>query len=436
MTRLDDLPALAGLVTWHARLPGPEFLHVSRSSKQVFGYPPGRWAEPDFWQNTIHPEDRNDVVQFCIDSSNVGSDHVFDYRMIDARGRVLMVRDLISVRRGPSGEPLLFGAFIDISGEAAINQGVQARRPDIHAELPTITDIEAKISDEPALGRLPQARLADIVSIATSARRAACRDSGVAEGQVPLSVHPSLGGTVNVDPDYLRGAVRLLIHTALLGPRPGCSVEIDSDQDGLRVSLAVSSDSNAGQLTATQIRERALLVARTAWLVGRLGGHTRLGTGAGRLWAEELSIPLPEPPSGAEARSGSSALLRVLYAEDNVTSAQVMSALLGLQGVHSEIAINGEDAVTLWSEGAFDMVLMDVQMPVLDGVAATRRIRSRERERPGPPTPIIGISAHLDDEVRARCLEAGMDDLLAKPVRLEQLRALVERFGPGRWPRF
>lgn len=446
MTRLGNIAALAGLVTWQARLPDLTFHKVSASVEQVLGYRPEDYYRSGFWESTLHPEDRDSVIQFCAERTVAGTDHVFDYRTIAADGSVVTVRDVVSVRPGLDGEKLLFGAFIDISSEKTRAPRDQAARPLFRQdqpiqELPTLTDIEARIGEDPAISRPPQARLADIVSVAMTARRAAARDAGVAEGSVPLRIHPSLGGTVHVDPDHLRCAIHLLIHTAMLTPEADRSVEIDQTEDGSDIRVRLVAPHQSGYADAllpsnpAQIREQALSVARIAWLVSRLGGSTKLADDEGRLWAHELRIPLPSPPAEAQTdRTNRPALLRVLYAEDNVTSAQVMSALLGLQRVHSEIAINGEDAVTLWEEGAFDLVLMDVKMPVLDGIGATRRIRARERETARPRTPIIGITAHLDEDVRRRCLEAGLDDLLAKPLRLEQLRALVERFGPGRWP--
>lgn len=435
------------VVTFRVRMPGFRFDHLGDATESVFGHPAAQWGEPGFWQSLIHPEDREPVVRYCSECTEAGSDHVFDYRMVAADGRVLRVRDIVSVRKGPAGERLLRGAFVDITDlPASAPVGIApagglasaGRAAASRGDLAAVSEVETRLARDPALARPPVSRATDLVSVATMARRTAARDAALPEDTVPLRIHPELGAAVHVDPDHLCRAIQLLIHTALSARGGLRAVELDPTETGLRVRLvrarsAIGVPPVSG--SPVRVREQALAAGRIAWLVGRLGGSTELGASGAELWAEELHVPFSEPPEsrGVGRRHG---LLRVLYAEDNVTSAQVMSALLGLQGVHAEIAINGADAVTLWEEGAFDLVLMDLRMPVLDGIEATRRIRAREAATAAPRTPVIGISARVDETVRGRCREAGMDEVLAKPVRLEQLRALVERFGAGRWPHF
>ena len=142
-----------------------------------------------------------------------------------------------------------------------------------------------------------------------------------------------------------------------------------------------------------------------------------------------------QPPvaPGARSRSGGPGMsepdLRVLYAEDDVTSAQVISHLLSLLGVETHIAINGADAVEFFRDGIFGLVLMDLRMPILDGYEATRAIRAIEAEETRNRVPIIGITAEPDG-ARARSREAGIDSLLVKPVRFEALREVIEPLLP------
>ena len=96
-------------------------------------------------------------------------------------------------------------------------------------------------------------------------------------------------------------------------------------------------------------------------------------------------------------------------------------------GVDAKMVIDGAQAVAALRRQPFDAVLMDCQMPNLDGFEATRLIRSAERET-GRRTPIIAMTANAFKEDREACLAAGMDDYLAKPVRMEALRATLERW--------
>jgi signal transduction histidine kinase len=118
--------------------------------------------------------------------------------------------------------------------------------------------------------------------------------------------------------------------------------------------------------------------------------------------------------------------LHVLVAEDNVVNHKVASMLLEKLGHSVGWAKNGQEAVEMWQTGNFDVVLMDVQMPVMSGIRATENIRRLE-EGTGQHTPIIALTAHAMSEDRDRGLESGMDGYLTKPVVLDDLREALER---------
>jgi two-component system, sensor histidine kinase and response regulator len=120
--------------------------------------------------------------------------------------------------------------------------------------------------------------------------------------------------------------------------------------------------------------------------------------------------------------------LRILVAEDSAVNQKLVLELLGRRGHSATLAINGQEAVHFWEAQPFDVVLMDVQMPELDGLEATRQIRIRERET-DRRTPIIAMTAHAMRGDRERCLAAGMDDYLAKPIRAGQLFAKLDELG-------
>ncbi|MBC7684048.1 MAG: response regulator [Bdellovibrionales bacterium] len=131
------------------------------------------------------------------------------------------------------------------------------------------------------------------------------------------------------------------------------------------------------------------------------------------------------PPTLQHEGSGSG--LRILLAEDNPVNQRLALRLLEKMGHRITLVDNGLDALERTMQGGYDLVLMDVQMPELDGLTATRRIRQWERVH-GGHVPIVAMTARAMQGDRERCLEAGMDDYLSKPIDSEQLRQLVSRF--------
>ena len=146
--------------------------------------------------------------------------------------------------------------------------------------------------------------------------------------------------------------------------------------------------------------------------------------------------PLPRPSLSEElAAAGESAEPpvarpgRVLVVEDNEVNAMVVRGMLEQMGVNAELAVDGQKALACMNQAAYDLVLMDCQMPVLDGWEATRIWRAREaRLRQSPRVPIVALTASAAAGERERCLEAGMDDYLSKPFTREALGDLVDRY--------
>ncbi len=118
--------------------------------------------------------------------------------------------------------------------------------------------------------------------------------------------------------------------------------------------------------------------------------------------------------------------LRILVAEDNIVNRAVATGILEKEGHVLVHAATGREAVEAFSDGFFDLILMDVQMPEMDGFEATRRIRELE-EATGRHTTIVAMTAHAMAGDRERCLAAGMDDYLSKPVARSELKAALER---------
>ena len=115
----------------------------------------------------------------------------------------------------------------------------------------------------------------------------------------------------------------------------------------------------------------------------------------------------------------------MLLAEDHPVNRQIALSLLSGLGLDVDLAADGEEALERVATQDYDLIVMDVEMPRLDGIAATRELRRRYPER---RVPIIAATASNADEDRQRCLAAGMDDFVSKPIKPEALRELL-----GKW---
>jgi two-component system sensor histidine kinase/response regulator len=126
--------------------------------------------------------------------------------------------------------------------------------------------------------------------------------------------------------------------------------------------------------------------------------------------------------------SCSSLSLRILLAEDNLVNQKVAMGMLGKMGHRITLATNGLEALEQWRQSDFDLILMDVQMPEMNGLQATAQIRQEEAK--GAHVPIVAMTASAMSEERDRCLAAGMDDFISKPVSykvIEQMIAATQR---------
>ena len=119
---------------------------------------------------------------------------------------------------------------------------------------------------------------------------------------------------------------------------------------------------------------------------------------------------------------------RILVAEDNSISTKVIRGMLNKLNLQPDTASNGEEALAAIKTKPYDLVLMDCEMPVLDGFHATRQLREWETATARPRTPVVALTAHILSEHRERAREAGMDGHMAKPVELSQLRELIDHW--------
>jgi signal transduction histidine kinase/DNA-binding response OmpR family regulator len=173
----------------------------------------------------------------------------------------------------------------------------------------------------------------------------------------------------------------------------------------------IASQGYAGHVTKP-VKRRELLVALSDVVSRARSGSPRAA--AGDLDWQSTRLPAQ----------------RILLAEDNPVNQRLVLERLRRLGHETEVASNGAEAVAAARARSFDLILMDVQMPEMDGFAATRAIRALEAS--GDRTPIIALTAHALAGDRDRCLAMGMDDYLSKPVRAEDLESVLARWGRRR----
>lgn len=195
------------------------------------------------------------------------------------------------------------------------------------------------------------------------------------------------------------------------------------------------------------------LAARIKATPGLCGGviilvpTTQLATGAERataVGARYLTVPIVWPtltdalavvttghtaPAGTPASRQAQRVLRVLVADDHVVNQAVVSAMLRKWGHAVGAAMDGQDAIDKTARESFDVILMDIQMPGVDGLQATRRIRERELTTGAPRLPIIAMTARAMPEDRQQCLDAGMDGFVSKPIDQQELFDVLDGIG-------
>ena len=236
------------------------------------------------------------------------------------------------------------------------------------------------------------------------------------------AMRPSTAGSVAAALDALTSAVesgdpfRLVLTDALMPDVDGFSLVRTMAQDPRLADVPVIVLTSAGAGVAAPAGVAACLTKPVK--------HSDL------LEAIVAGVGMPPPsvrqPEPASIAAPPRRLLRILAAEDNATNQRLVQALLTGRGHAVTLAGNGRDAAALAASQVFDVILMDVQMPEMNGLDATAAIRARE-PKDGRRVPIIAMTAHAMPEDRALCLAAGMDGYVAKPLRAGELYEIVER---------
>ncbi|MEO6597975.1 MAG: ATP-binding protein [Planctomycetota bacterium] len=272
-----------------------------------------------------------------------------------------------------------------------------------------------------------------------------------------------LGTVAEEAPDQVRGDSNRLrqVLTNLIGnaikftEHGSVSVEVQvvpTDELGYRLMAAVRDTGigiaeqeqalvferfhQVGQVTGQAPSGSGLGLTISTRLVQLMGGELSLESEPGKGSVFTFDVKLAHTEGAPDARptpqdiAPPAARYRVLMAEDGEVNLEVASTMLELRGHQVLVARNGKEALAMLDSHTVDVVLMDVQMPEMDGFEATRRIRANERAS-GRHLPIIGLSAHALRGFRETCLDEGMDDFLTKPVSMRELYRVVEAWGQG-----
>jgi signal transduction histidine kinase/ActR/RegA family two-component response regulator len=217
------------------------------------------------------------------------------------------------------------------------------------------------------------------------------------------------------------GALRLTVADTGIG--------IASDKLPTLFDKFVQADNS----TTRQFGGTGLGLAICRELAQLMGGQiiARSAPGEGSTFTVDLPLArgvevLPDVLAAGEAEENGGRPLRILAAEDNLTNQKVLRAVLDPLDIHLTITADGAAAVEAWRTGGFDLILMDIQMPVMDGVEATQAIRAEERQRRAPRIPILALTANAMTYQVEQYLAVGMDGHVSKPIELQRLYVAIE----------
>ncbi|PZU95090.1 MAG: histidine kinase [Pseudanabaena sp.] len=127
-------------------------------------------------------------------------------------------------------------------------------------------------------------------------------------------------------------------------------------------------------------------------------------------------------------RTSNLSSLAILLAEDNPVNQKVAIRVLKLLGYQADVVNNGQEVIKAIAEKVYDLILMDMQMPIMDGIEATRYIRNQEAESQSHPIAIIAMTANSSEDDQLLCRNAGMNDYISKPIQIEKIKHILHHY--------
>jgi CheY-like chemotaxis protein/nitrogen-specific signal transduction histidine kinase len=294
----------------------------------------------------------------------------------------------------------------------------------------------------------------DLGEVARSARAAFSAVAARKGLSLEVEVAPDARGLWRGDAARVRQVIYNLVANAVKFTEAGAvAIRVEATDGGVRIAvrdtgIGIAADRvgtlfqkfvQADSSTTRRFGGTGLGLAICRELCKAMGGTITVESehGVGSVFVVELPLTPAAPaeasaPAAPEAASAPApdSPLRVLAAEDNETNQLVLRTLLAQVGVEPMIVSNGAEAVAAFEQGDWDLILMDVQMPVMDGPTAARAIRAREARTGAAPTPIVALTANAMSHQIEGYLAAGMTGILAKPIEVAQLYEALAAAAP------
>lgn len=320
---------------------------------------------------------------------------------------------------------------LSASDARACVQGVAVAAETVRRITASSSDIRAALSDNLVLTPGPVA-LRDLVDRLDDRWRQRLAHSGVT---LLVSYDGPPEGAAMLDADRTLQVFDGFLAHALSSVQRGtveAMLRVKEADDGVILEGRVRSASSAArtdfEVDVREVEAMFGLEAALGFMLGRhilrrLGGRARTLHNPGQGETLSFAFRADQPPERPAEVVGTDRAAHILVVDDNATNRMVAETLCSMFGCTTEPAEDGEEAVAAASTGRFDLILMDIRMPRMDGVAATRRIRSLPE--PVGRTPIIALTANADAEETAAYLSAGMNGVVEKPMKPDQLLQVV-----------